>query len=86
MGYRMRILTNVIQEFQKTQLRELGEAVSKDMLIRNFPEMIEKTNDKSWEGSMKNSSRVNTEKPRKTVVKLQKSKEKILEAARQKVR
>ena len=36
------------------------------MLIRNFPEIVKKK-DKSWEGSMKNSSRVTKEKPRQTL-------------------
>lgn len=54
------------------------------MLIRDFPEMIKKKKDKCWEGSMKNSSRVNKEKrrTRNIVVKLQNSKEKTLKADR----
>lgn len=31
--------------------------------------MMKKTNDKSWEGSLKNSSRVDKKRPRNTIVK-----------------
>lgn len=70
------------EEFNKCRLgipQETVERTGGDMLIRNFPEMMKKTNVKSWEGSLKNSSRVNEKKP--TTVKQQKSKEKILKAA-----
>lgn len=72
MGYRIQNLKNIIQEFQKRSLRELREAISVDMLIRSFPEMIKKTNPRK---KHEDSSRVNKEKPklRNIAVKPQKS-------------